>query len=698
MWDPWAQSRTSEDLRGRLKWFLFGRVAVISGFLGMVALSYLGSGEERYVVSVNRLLFIIAATYAFSMVSALVLARVNHLRRFTYVQVAYDVLLITGVIYLTGGVDSPFAFLYSLPIINSAVLLFAGGAMISALLAATAYNGLMLALLSGALSANYPLPSAQLDLELALRLVTNNCTFILIAHLAGILTSRLATVERQLQEQRVERDHLALMQETLARTIGSGLVTTDAEGRITSMDHTAIELAGSVDIQPVGADIGSIFPPMRLIPSARLRFLQSEMALDPIEFSHQPPQGDAVQLRCVAAPLKDTYGHPIGALYVLQNVTRIKELEQQSTPAADLEALCHEEIETAAEIAEAADGLYGISPIICQVRDLIERVAPADATILISGESGTGKEVVARAIHARGPRREKSFVAINCGAIPEHLMESELFGHVRGAFTGAVADRPGCFRVADGGSIFLDEIGELPLHLQVKLLRVLQERVFRPVGSETTVAVNVRIIAASNRDLLAEVKAGRFREDLFYRLNVITVELPPLRDRREDLPLLIRHFLRQFSGLHGRRVNRFSVGAGRILLHHHYPGNVRELENIVEHAIALCDGDTATEEHLPGYLLNGGRTRQEPTPVRMPELPAMSPSWSPPPPPPPSTSVDLDRDLAEYEKAILLRALDQAGGVKKRAAELLGINYRSLRHRLQKYGLADLGDETASVQ
>jgi two-component system response regulator PilR (NtrC family) len=331
-------------------------------------------------------------------------------------------------------------------------------------------------------------------------------------------------------------------------------------------------------------------------------------------------------------------------------------------------------------------------------------VAGSDATVLVTGESGTGKEIVARAIHARSPRRDKRFVAINCGAIPENLIESELFGHVRGAFTGAVADRPGCFRMADTGSLFLDEIGELPLHLQVKLLRVLQERTFRPVGSETNVAVDVRIIAATNRDLLTSVRDGRFREDLFYRLNVITIDLPPLRERREDIPLLIRHFLRQFSDLHERRVTRFSVAAGRLLLQHHYPGNIRELENIVEHAVALCDAETATEEHLPPYLFGEPHPRvpnvPEPAHATAPVAEARIPPSMPLPIPPKlaaaSDTVNLEQDLAEYEKAILLRALDQAGGVKKRAAELLGINYRSLRHRLQKYGLGDGADDQAA--
>jgi PAS domain S-box-containing protein len=743
MWDLGTDAQVADELRGRLKWFLLGRIAVISGFLGMVAIAYLRTATERFDVPMNDLLRVVAATYAFSALSAIVLPHLRRPAAFAYVQIAFDVLLVSGVIYLTGGVDSPFAFLYSLPIINGAVLLFEGGALFAAVCSGLCYDGL-LAALAGTAAATLAQPELS-DPHIGMRVASTNVTFGLIAFLSSILTRRLHAAESLLRANQAERDHLALLQHTLAQTIGSGLITTDPEGRITSIDARAEQFVGRGRTELVGEDIGTIFGPLRLTPSARLRFLQSSGAAEPVEFVHRGPDGTDCQLRCVGAPLASTFGHPIGALYVLQNVTALKQLESEPAEPEDLEQLCRVELDAAAEVAEAADGLYGVSPGVVRIRALIERIAHADATVLITGESGTGKEVVARAVHSRSARRDKRFVAINCGAIPEHLIESELFGHVRGAFTGAVADRPGCFRSADCGTLFLDEIADLPLHLQVKLLRVLQERTFRPVGSETTVAVDVRIIAATNRDLSSRVKDGLFREDLFYRLNVITIDLPPLRERREDIPLLIRHFLRQFSDLHGRRVGRFSVAAGRVLLQHHYPGNIRELENIVEHAVALCDGETATEEHLPLYLLNESPAKAPPVadaharPLGAPEPVASPPpepfgavhdrplggvqdrplgdaperpyggaldrgmsfgegrvgsAWAPPPArmPTPTDPVDLEHDLAEYEKAILLRALDQAGGVKKRAAELLGINYRSLRHRLQKYGLGDAED------
>lgn len=690
MRDPSLAERAPEELRARLKWFLLGRIVIISCFLAAVTFLFIRRGDSGYVVPVAHLMLVIAATYGFSAVSALLLPRVRNLTSFSYLQIAFDVLLITGVVYMTGGVGSPFPFLYCLPVINGAGLLLSHGAAVSAALSAAAYNSLIAALANGWITLESPLGSQQLNLQNGLRFLTNNLSFFLIAYLAGVLARRLHQMENLMLERQAERDRLAMLQETLGRAIGSGLVTTDTEGRITTADKTAEELAGVEPAGMIGRDIGSVFPPLQLAPAARLRFLQGTGPAEPVEFAHEARDRPLSQLRCMAAPLRNTYGHPIGALYVLQDITRLKELVKEDAPP-DVEAY-REALEEATEKIEEADGLYGISPGIVRIRKIVDRVALSDATVLITGESGTGKELVARAIHAHSPRRDRPFVAINCGAIPENLIESELFGHVRGAFTGAVASRAGCFQLADTGTIFLDEIGELPLHLQVKMLRVLQERVFRPVGGETSVAVDVRVIAASNRDLAAEVKAGRFREDLFYRLNVIHVELPPLRERREDIPLLIRHFLRQFSNQHGRHVTRFSVGAARLLLQYHYPGNIRELENIVEHAVALCDGETATEEHLPGYVTQAPSSPMTVSASPVVAAPGNGASWAPPVPEIGEQGIDLDRSLEEYEKSVLLRALDQAGGVKKKAAELLGINYRSLRHRLQKYGLSDASE------
>lgn len=702
MWNPWADTEARSELSGRLKWFLLGRVAVISCFLCVVAIGYLGRGQQGYLVSINALLYFVALTYAVTLVSALLIDRISDLVRFTYAQLAIDLVLISGAIYLTSGVDSPFAFLYSLAVINGAVLLFAHGAFFAAAVATVLYDGLMVAMATGLIEVARPhdLPPLRPDAALVSRIITTNLTFFLTAFLSSFLARRIFDAEQRLAHQRAEHERVAILKDTLTQAIGSSLVTTDVDGRILTIDSAGKGIFADCDENKLrGSDLGDLFPPLKLTPSARLRFLQSPGAIEPIEFNHQPAGGESRQIRCSTAPLRDTFGHPIGALYVLQDVTDLRGIDV----ALEGDALSERklaEIEASDIPAAQVHGLVGRSAAIRELSSLISRVAASDATVLITGESGTGKEVVARAIHEHGPRREKPFVAINCGAIPENLIESELFGHVKGAFTGASADRVGSFRMADGGTVFLDEIGELPLHLQVKLLRVLQERTFRPVGSEKTVAVDVRIIAATNRNLPAEVGAGRFREDLYYRLNVIELTIPPLRERREDVPLLVRHFLDQFASVHGRKITGFTNDGARALLEYDYPGNVRELENIVEHAVAMCDSETAGIEHLPSAMADASpdRPRRRDHAPRnaaldsetVGETPRLGfGTWQ---------NVDLERDLAEYEKNFLLRALDEAGGVKKRAAELLGINYRSLRHRLQKYGLGDADQGTTSVQ
>ncbi|HTM18863.1 MAG TPA: sigma-54 dependent transcriptional regulator [Kofleriaceae bacterium] len=314
--------------------------------------------------------------------------------------------------------------------------------------------------------------------------------------------------------------------------------------------------------------------------------------------------------------------------------------------------------------------LLGKSPQMHKVFDLIGKIHSARTSVLITGESGTGKELVARALHTEGNRAGQPFVAVNCGAIPDELMESELFGHLKGAFTGAVADKRGLFHEADGGTLFLDEIGELSLGLQVKLLRALQERKVKPVGATEEAEVDVRVIAATNRELEEEVARGAFRTDLYYRLNVIELRLPPLRQRKGDLPLLIEHFLRRFAAEQGKRIIGLTPAALRALEEYDFPGNVRELENIIERAVTLSAGPRIDTDVLPQLRPARAASAAETAAVEIP-----------------AAGIDLDRVVSDYERGIVLRALEQAGGVRKKAAQLLGITFRSLRYRLAKLGI-----------
>jgi len=316
------------------------------------------------------------------------------------------------------------------------------------------------------------------------------------------------------------------------------------------------------------------------------------------------------------------------------------------------------------------DSIIGQSPKMLALYDLLEKVAPTKTNILITGESGTGKELVAKAIHYNSPRREKPFVTLNCGAIPETLIESELFGHMKGAFTDAINTKRGLFEIADEGTILLDEISELPLLMQVKLLRVLQEKEFKRVGGTEDIHVDVRIIAATNKDLEEAVREKRFREDLYYRLNVIQIKLPSLRERREDIAPLANHFLKKYSEELSKHIVNMAPEAVRILLDYDYPGNVRELQNIIERAVALESASELTPNNLNSYLNEQLPIRKGPINLEIP-----------------SEGIDLEKVVEDLERDLLLKALDRTKGIKKKAAELLRINFRSLRYRLEKYGL-----------
>lgn len=326
--------------------------------------------------------------------------------------------------------------------------------------------------------------------------------------------------------------------------------------------------------------------------------------------------------------------------------------------------------------------IIGNSPSMQAVFDLITRISQTKTNILILGESGTGKELVAHAIHRSSPDRDAPFIAINCGAIPENLLESELFGHKKGSYTGAISDTKGLFQQADGGTIFLDEIAELPLGLQVKLLRAIQTKSFRPVGGTEDITANVRFLCATNRDLEAAVQKGTFREDLFYRLNVIQVKLPSLRERREDIPMLAKHFLEKYSATMDKNIKTISREAMAILCKYDFPGNVRELENTIERAVALETHQVILPESLPLKILEAVPA------VNIAPIPEIQTSTQALPDAAIS-GFNLEKQVEEFEKRHILSALEKTGGVKKKAAELLGISFRSFRYRIEKYGIDD---------
>ena len=359
----------------------------------------------------------------------------------------------------------------------------------------------------------------------------------------------------------------------------------------------------------------------------------------------------------------DYIAKPFRSDQVLLVVRKAVERERLRRTVAHLE----EELSA----ARGSDEIIGRSPAIRKVLDVARKVARHPSTVLVTGESGTGKELVARLIHRASPRAEAPFIAVNCGAIPEALLESELFGHAKGAFTGATAERGGLFEEADGGTIFLDEIGELPQPLQVKLLRALQEGEIRRVGDNASRSVDVRVVTATSRDLDAEVAAGRFRPDLYYRINVVHLHLPPLRERGEDVADLARHFLSIYSTKLGIPASTLSPAAMRLLMEYPWPGNVRELENAIERAMVLADGGRIEPDHLPAS-------------IRAPGAPVTATGNGSSP-----HGIDLSvkRQTEALERSLIRQALERTGGNRTRAAQLLELSHRALLYKIREYEL-----------
>jgi PAS domain S-box-containing protein len=436
-----------------------------------------------------------------------------------------------------------------------------------------------------------------------------------------------------------EQVHAALTscQDVILDSINEGVFTVDSDWRITSFNRAAQKITGIKRKDAIGHHCSEVF---------RASICETNCAIKKSLATGRPTvksnvhiinaTGDRTPIKISAAVLRDSAGRIIGGVETFRDVGQIEELRRQLRDKHTFQ------------------DIVGRSPAITQLFDLLPQIADSESTVLIEGASGTGKELFAHALHNLSPRRKKNFVAVNCGALPDTLLESELFGYKAGAFTDARRDKPGRFAAAEGGTLFLDEVGDVSAAMQMRLLRALQERTYEPLGSVEPVRFNARVIAASNKNLGRLAREGGFREDLFYRLHVIHIEIPSLRDRREDISLLVDHFIDRFNRLQGKDVGGLSREVLAVLMEHDYPGNVRELQNIIEHAFVLCHEGLIQPGHLPPYLSASGFLGGE-----------------------------GGMKLKAMEKALIAEALRKHGGNRTLAARDLGINASTLYRKIR---------------
>ncbi|MEW6744327.1 MAG: sigma 54-interacting transcriptional regulator [Planctomycetota bacterium] len=429
--------------------------------------------------------------------------------------------------------------------------------------------------------------------------------------------------------------------------VGHAIFTIDEAGVITSFNRRAEEITGYTRDEAIGRPCHDIFQADTCRVTCPLkRSIATREHVEDWEVTIISKEGRSVPISISTAALIDADGRVCGGVEMFRDLSVEKELHKK------LHGLYR------------VEDLVSKSPAMRKIFDLLPLLARSDSTVLIEGDSGTGKELIARAIHNLGPRVDGPFIAVNCGALPDALLESELFGYVKGAFTDAKRDKPGRFALAEGGTLLLDEIGDLSPMLQVKLLRVLETHKYEPLGATRSLDANVRIITATNRNLASEVKRQRFRKDLYFRLNVVRLSIPPLAQRREDVPLLVQHFIDRFNALQGRRIKRCTESAMAALLAYEYPGNVRELENAIEHGFVVCAGDVIGLEDLPAHILEATSSRLRPA------------------------SAVLARPLRLAEAEVIREALTRHVGSRKATAAELGISRNTLWRKMKKYGLA----------
>jgi PAS domain S-box-containing protein len=429
--------------------------------------------------------------------------------------------------------------------------------------------------------------------------------------------------------------------------ISHGIFTIDEQGLITSFNRKAEELTGYRGADVLGKPCCDIFRADICQDDCTLkRSIRTGQQIEDREVTILTRDGRQLPIAISTAALVNLEGRVLGGVEMFRDLSAIKELKKRLFGSYVLEDIVSK------------------SPAMRSILEMLPLVSNSQSNVLIEGESGTGKELIARAVHNLGPRKDKPFIAVNCGALPDTLLESELFGYKKGAFTDAKQDKPGRFARAEGGTLFFDEIGELSPAMQVKLLRVLQEREYEPLGATQSVKTDVRVIAATNTDLALAVQRKNFRQDLFFRLNVVRLTIPPLIERREDIPILIRHFIERFNALQGRRIQRCSERVMSILMAHSYPGNVRELENAIEHAFVVCAGETIQLEDLPPHLAGAASENDRADHVPSP--------------------------LQSAEADTIRAVLERNDGSRTLSARELGISRNTLWRKMKKYNINDL--------
>ncbi len=662
--------------RMQVGWLIAARMALASLAL-LYASIQSAEGPAPHAANFTTFFGPILTVYGICAVSALWLKFYKPTRLFAYVQLLCDGFFVTGLIYLSGGPGSPFLFLYLPHIMAAAIILSRRGALAIGILDFCVYMALVYGLWAGWIAAPSSgtlvlWPRAGLFYQ-ALGL---GSAMTLIAIATSFLARRLRFSDAALEASQRALAHLSNRQKQLINNIPEGVITTNLEQAITSINQAALELLSVSEPDALGRKLEELIGNASADQAEPSKITEANEG----EVNLLTRSGEKLTAKFQAQEIESLTGEKIGKVISLRDVSKLRLLEDKLELHERMARLLAGEGQDS-QTPAIFSHFVGESAVMQKIFSLIARVAQSDATVLIDGESGTGKELVARAIHSNGPRAEENFVPVNCGAIPENLIESELFGHKKGSFTGATADHGGLFKQADSGTLFLDEIGELPLSMQSKLLRAIQEKRIRPVGADQDFPINVRIIAATNRNLKKEVELGHFREDLYYRLNVIHIMLPPLRDRKSDIPLLTNSILRRIT--REDRVSIVTPEAMQLLMAYNYPGNVRELENILERA-QVMGGHVILPEHFPDAMRqgpSGGGSAQPETSIIIQDNITFP--------------VQLDELLNLVERKYLEGALLQTGGAKKRAATLLGMNFRSFRYRLQKFGIGD-GEEEAS--